>query len=146
MVGVSQEAATFEGTAEGHVTLTVASRLVSCSWLLQFLFSILQSPDQEPVTSKAQFGIKAKISPTPLRPYRLLWDQFHSLRYPAGYFPRDNLLMKNDPLDWYGLCDSKYGILTFSTTGMEITFILTSKTCTSIYVTMATTWMYWDIL
>lgn len=102
MVGVSQHGSTFEGTAEGHVTLTVASRLVSCYYcVLQFHFSILQSPDQEPVTSTAQFEIKAKITPTPLRPYRLLWDQFHSLRYPAGYFPRDNLLMKNDPLDWY---------------------------------------------
>ena len=41
MVGVSQQASTFEGTAEGHVTLTVASRL---------------SPDQEPITSKAQYN------------------------------------------------------------------------------------------
>ena len=65
---------------------------------------MLQSPDQEPIISKAQFYIKAKITPTPVRPYRLLWDQFHSLRYPAGYFPRDNLLMKNDPLDWYVVC------------------------------------------
>nr|CAD7458320.1 unnamed protein product [Timema tahoe] len=33
---------------------------------------------------------------------RILWDQYHNLRYPPGYFPRDNLLMKNDPLDWNG--------------------------------------------
>ena len=32
---------------------------------------------------------------------RILWDQYHNLRYPAGYFPRDNLKMRNDPLDWY---------------------------------------------
>lgn len=38
--------------------------------------------------------------PTPPRSRRILWDQFHNLRYPAGYFPRDNLRMKNDPLDW----------------------------------------------
>ena len=31
---------------------------------------------------------------------RILWDQYHNLRYPPGYFPRDNLRMKNDPLDW----------------------------------------------
>nr|CAD7257503.1 unnamed protein product [Timema shepardi] len=37
----------------------------------------------------------------PLRK-RILWDQYHNLRYPPGYFPRDNLLMKNDPLDWNG--------------------------------------------
>lgn len=36
------------------------------------------------------------------RPFskRLLWDQYHNLRYPSGYFPRDNLKMRNDPLDW----------------------------------------------
>jgi len=33
---------------------------------------------------------------------RILWDQYHNLRYPPGYFPRDNLRMKNDPLDWNG--------------------------------------------
>lgn len=33
MVGVSQAGSTFEGTAEGHVTLIVASRLVS-HWLM----------------------------------------------------------------------------------------------------------------
>jgi len=37
-----------------------------------------------------------------MRKHRLLWDQFHNLRYPPGYFPRDNLRMKNDPLDWNG--------------------------------------------
>ena len=38
--------------------------------------------------------------PTPPRSKRVLWDQYHNLRYPSGYFPRDNLKMKNDPLDW----------------------------------------------
>lgn len=33
---------------------------------------------------------------------RILWDQFHNLRYPPGYFPRDNLKVENDPLDWNG--------------------------------------------
>lgn len=46
--------------------------------------------------------VKAAIIPTPPRQRRILWDQFHNLRYPAGYFPRDNLRMKNDPLDWNG--------------------------------------------
>lgn len=32
---------------------------------------------------------------------RLLWDQYHNLRYPPGYFPRDNLGVKKDPLDWF---------------------------------------------
>lgn len=31
-----------------------------------------------------------------------MWDQFHNLRYPSGYFPRDDLRTTNDPLDWNG--------------------------------------------
>lgn len=38
--------------------------------------------------------------PRPPRQKRILWDQFHSLRYPPGYLPRDNLKIKSDPLDW----------------------------------------------
>ena len=45
--------------------------------------------------------IKVKIIPAPPRSKRVLWDQYHNLRYPPGYFPRDNLRMKNDPLDWW---------------------------------------------
>lgn len=44
---------------------------------------------------------RAKIIPVPVRSWRLLWDQFHSLRYPGGYFPRDDLRAKHDPLDWH---------------------------------------------
>ena len=40
------------------------------------------------------------MAPTPPREKRILWDQFHSLPYPPGYFPRDNLAIKSDPLDW----------------------------------------------
>lgn len=38
---------------------------------------------------------------------RILWDQYHNLRYPPGYFPRDNLRMKNDPLDWYAINNTR---------------------------------------
>lgn len=50
--------------------------------------------------STVTLAIKVKIIPTPARNKRVLWDQYHNLRYPPGYFPRDNLRMKNDPLDW----------------------------------------------
>ena len=50
--------------------------------------------------SQLHLPIKVGVVPTPPRHRRVLWDQFHNLRYPAGYFPRDNLRMKNDPLDW----------------------------------------------
>ncbi|XP_058384353.1 membrane-bound transcription factor site-1 protease isoform X2 [Diceros bicornis minor] len=53
-------------------------------------------------TSTVKLPIKVKIIPAPPRSKRVLWDQYHNLRYPPGYFPRDNLRMKNDPLDWNG--------------------------------------------
>lgn len=75
----------FEGIAQGHITLTV------------------QSPgtnDNETRNSTVSFYIQVKIIPRPPRQKRILWDQYHSLRYPPGYLPRDNLKTKSDPLDW----------------------------------------------
>lgn len=76
----------FEGLAQGRITLTV------------------QSPagptESEPRNSTVSFDIRVQIIPRPLRQKRILWDQYHSLRYPPGYIPRDNLKMKADPLDW----------------------------------------------
>lgn len=43
---------------------------------------------------------RAKIISQPPSHRRIVWDQFHSLCYPPGYFPRDNLEIKGDPLDW----------------------------------------------
>lgn len=40
------------------------------------------------------------VIPKPPRNKRILWDQYHSLKYPPGYIPRDNLKIKSDPLDW----------------------------------------------
>ncbi|KAI3380766.1 hypothetical protein SNEBB_003262 [Seison nebaliae] len=48
-----------------------------------------------------QIPIRLKIIPTPNKKKRILWDQFHSLRYPPGYFPRDDLLDSTSPLDVY---------------------------------------------
>ena len=56
--------------------------------------------DGSPLVSEVTLPLRVKIIPTPPRAKRVLWDQFHNLRYPPGYFPRDNLRMKNDPLDW----------------------------------------------
>ena len=49
---------------------------------------------------EARFAFQ--IAPTPPRSRRLLWSQYHSVRYPPGYVPRDNLDAKNDILDWHG--------------------------------------------
>ncbi|XP_037032853.1 membrane-bound transcription factor site-1 protease-like isoform X3 [Bradysia coprophila] len=85
-ISVNENGETFEGLAQGHITLTV------------------QSPpgpnESEPRNSTASFPIRVKIIARPPRHKRILWDQFHSLRYPPGYLPRDNLKIKSDPLDW----------------------------------------------
>uniref|UniRef100_A0A3Q2XY04 Membrane-bound transcription factor site-1 protease n=1 Tax=Hippocampus comes TaxID=109280 RepID=A0A3Q2XY04_HIPCM len=85
-ISVAKKAASWEGIAQGHVMVTVAS----------------PSEVEGELTSTVKLPIKVKIIPTPPRSKRVLWDQYHNLRYPPGYFPRDNLRMKNDPLDWNG--------------------------------------------
>lgn len=61
----------------------------------------MAGPDnKEARNSTVSFPIRVKIIPRPPRNKRILWDQYHSLRYPPGYLPRDNLKTKSDPLDW----------------------------------------------
>lgn len=73
-----------------------------------------------------------KIIPTPPRSKRVLWDQYHNLRYPPGYFPRDNLRMKNDPLDWWAAaltacCHSRAVCLLLALLGACVVMTPTSK-------------------
>ena len=68
--------------------------------LLSLSLSSQSSLTKESHVSTVQLPLRVPIIPTPPRQLRLLWDQFHNLRYPPGYFPRDNLHMKTDPLDW----------------------------------------------
>ncbi|XP_072554740.1 membrane-bound transcription factor site-1 protease isoform X2 [Paramormyrops kingsleyae] len=89
-ISVAKKAASWEGIAHGHVMVTVASPAENTS-----------NAGGE-LTSTVKLPVKVKIIPTPPRSKRVLWDQYHNLRYPPGYFPRDNLRMKNDPLDWNG--------------------------------------------
>lgn len=89
-ISVSSEAADWEGVAQGDISLTVESP------------NIDGDPDGKPLESEIKLPLKVKIIPTPPRNKRILWDQYHNLRYPPGYFPRDNLHMKKDPLDWNG--------------------------------------------
>ncbi|KAL1517236.1 hypothetical protein ABEB36_001026 [Hypothenemus hampei] len=85
-LSVSSNGASYEGYAQGHITL--------------FVESPPENGEIEVRTSTVELPIRAKIVPTPPRHKRILWDQYHNLRYPPGYFPRDNLKVKNDPLDW----------------------------------------------
>ncbi|KAF5405447.1 Membrane-bound transcription factor site-1 protease [Paragonimus heterotremus] len=76
----------FSGIAEGYVTLTVVSHNK---------FGV-------PLQTHLNLPIRVQIIPTPNRSRRVLYDQFHSIRYPSGYIPRDDLTRKNEPLDWLG--------------------------------------------
>jgi membrane-bound transcription factor site-1 protease len=53
-----------------------------------------------PTPTQVRLPLRAIIAPTPPRARRILWDQLHSVRYPPGYLPRDNLDAKSDVLDW----------------------------------------------
>uniref|UniRef100_A0A182RQV6 Membrane-bound transcription factor site-1 protease n=1 Tax=Anopheles funestus TaxID=62324 RepID=A0A182RQV6_ANOFN len=86
-IGVNEAGRGFEGIAQGHITLTVQSPAEGAN-------------EREPRNGTVSFAIKVRIIPQPPRQKRILWDQYHSLRYPPGYLPRDNLKIKSDPLDW----------------------------------------------
>ncbi|XP_046910732.2 membrane-bound transcription factor site-1 protease [Dermatophagoides farinae] len=87
-LSVSSFASDWEGIVRGHISLTVESSAENVE------------NNNSTLTSELILPIKVKIIPTPPRNKRILWDQFHNLRYPPGYFPRDDLRIKYDPLDW----------------------------------------------
>ncbi|XP_033228138.1 membrane-bound transcription factor site-1 protease isoform X2 [Belonocnema kinseyi] len=87
-ITVPATARDWNGIARGHISLTIESPP--------------SAGENEPRRSTVELSLKTKVIPTPPRHKRILWDQFHNLRYPPGYFPRDDLRAKNDPLDWNG--------------------------------------------
>jgi membrane-bound transcription factor site-1 protease len=90
---VSEECQEWEGIAQGQVVIKVLSKKARSNH---------DDEDEKNIlTSEVKFLIKVKIVPTPLRKQRILWDQFHNLRYPPGYFPRDNLKLKEDPVRFF---------------------------------------------
>lgn len=84
-VSVSEEGQNFEGIAQGQISLTIESP---------------SEDGDEPLKSNLTLPLRVKIIPTPPRSKRILWDQYHNLRYPSGYIPRDKLKEQTDPLDW----------------------------------------------
>jgi membrane-bound transcription factor site-1 protease len=80
-IRVVDEAASWEGVAEGLVEFTVVSPPSG-------------PREREARQSTIEIPVRVNIIPTPPRNRRILWDQFHNLRYPSGYFPRDALWVK----------------------------------------------------
>ncbi|CAG0880863.1 unnamed protein product [Cyprideis torosa] len=91
-IQVSEEGKEWEGIAQGHVTVVIESPAPVGT----------TEENSKPRISNLTLPIRVKVIPTPPKHKRILWDQFHNLRYPPGYFPRDALSVTNDPLDWNG--------------------------------------------
>lgn len=85
---IKEEGAQFSGDIEGNVTLRVYSPPSQREKNIRVSTCVLQ--------------LKLKVVPTPPRSKRVLWDQFHNIKYPPGYIPRDSLDVRNDILDWHG--------------------------------------------
>ncbi|KAG2718459.1 hypothetical protein I3760_03G221600 [Carya illinoinensis] len=85
---IKEEGSQFFGEIDGNVTLQV--------------YSPPALGENRPRISTCVLHLKLKVVPTPERSKRVLWDQFHSIKYPPGYIPRDSLDVRNDILDWHG--------------------------------------------
>ncbi|KAI8023194.1 Subtilisin-like protease SBT6.1 [Camellia lanceoleosa] len=85
---IKDEGAQFSGQIEGNITLNV--------------YSPPARGEKGRRSSTCVLHLKLKVVPTPPRSNRVLWDQFHSIKYPPGYIPRDSLDVRNDILDWHG--------------------------------------------
>ncbi|CAK9170687.1 unnamed protein product [Ilex paraguariensis] len=85
---IKEEGSQFSGVIEGNVTVR--------------LYSPPTRGEQSPRRSICVLRLKLNVVPTPSRSERVLWDQFHSIKYPPGYIPRDSLDVRNDILDWHG--------------------------------------------
>ncbi|XP_057969744.1 subtilisin-like protease SBT6.1 [Malania oleifera] len=85
---IKEEGSQFSGKIEGNVTVKVYSPPARGEKAIRICTCVLH--------------LKLKVVPTPPRSQRILWDQFHSIKYPPGYIPRDSLDVRNDILDWHG--------------------------------------------
>lgn len=85
---IKEEGAQFSGTIEGNVTVRV--------------YSPPARGEKTRRSTTCVLHLKLNVVPTPPRSLRVLWDQFHSIKYPPGYIPRDSLDVRSDILDWHG--------------------------------------------
>ncbi|KAK9102675.1 hypothetical protein Sjap_019929 [Stephania japonica] len=85
---IKDEGAQFSGLIEGNVTVTI--------------YGPPAKGEKGPRRSTCVLQLKLEVVPTPPRAKRVLWDQYHSIKYPPGYIPRDSLDVRNDILDWHG--------------------------------------------
>ncbi|XP_051131575.1 subtilisin-like protease SBT6.1 isoform X2 [Andrographis paniculata] len=85
---IKEEGVHFSGEIEGNVTVNI--------------YSPPAPGEKNTRRSTCVLHLRLKVIPTPQRSMRILWDQFHNIKYPPGYIPRDSLDVRNDILDWHG--------------------------------------------
>jgi membrane-bound transcription factor site-1 protease len=83
----SPKAAKWQGSIEGYVEVDIESP---------------SEVNTDPITTTIKLPVKINVIPTPPKAKRVLWDQYHNMRYPPGYLPRDSLSAKHEPFDWNG--------------------------------------------
>ncbi len=76
-VAPTDAAAGYVGIVEGSVDLVISA--------------VDASGDRTGMPAKLAIPLAVRITPPPPRRRRLLWDTWHSLRYPPAYLPRDDL-------------------------------------------------------
>ncbi|CAI9264604.1 unnamed protein product [Lactuca saligna] len=85
---IKEEGSDFSGDISGKVVVHIYSPPATGETTFQ--------------NSTCVLHLKLKVIPTPVRSKRVLFDQFHNIKYPPGYVPRDSLSVHNDILDWHG--------------------------------------------
>lgn len=98
-ISVKKEAANWEGIVQGHVELTVSSPMSRERGLLN-------EDNRKEQISVVKFLVKVSVIPVPPRAKRILWDQFHNLRYPPGIYSINFSDCANDVKKvFYARCD-----------------------------------------
>jgi membrane-bound transcription factor site-1 protease len=121
----SPKAAKWQGSIEGYVEVDIESP---------------SEVNTDPITTTIKLPVKINVIPTPPKAKRVLWDQYHNMRYPPGYLPRDSLSAKVCVLTSYLLTLSDTSFLSTShLIGTAITCTLTSNNCTTICAARAIT-------
>lgn len=85
---IKEEGAQFSGEIEGNITVKI--------------YSPSAVGEKSRRNSTCVLHLKLQVISTPPRSLRILWDQFHSIKYPPGYIPIDSFDVRNDLLDWHG--------------------------------------------
>jgi membrane-bound transcription factor site-1 protease len=99
-LSVPSAAASWSGTVEGTIILTVSGRPLLPPGIGGGGGGGGTS-EIETVHSEIGLPIKISVVATPARERRILWDQVHSISFPPAFIPKDSFEQTHDFLDWH---------------------------------------------